>query len=151
MSISLYLYINITLHFYLIHFIYLSISIFLYNSIRISLYFLRFSYSSLYGLLTVYSTIFSTVYSPLRFCFATVPSLLQLPPLRSALRLSIRFTLRLPLYGFLLLSLYVLLFSFHTPYKSLMYSEYYLLLYPSQHSSLLVFLPRFFLHIFHSV
>ena len=74
MSISLYLYMNITLHFYLIHFIYLSISIFLYRSIRISLYFLRFSYSSLYGLLTVHSTIFSTVPSPLRFYFATVYS-----------------------------------------------------------------------------
>ena len=151
MSISLYLYMNITLHFYLIHFIYLYISIFLYNSIRISLYFLRFSYSSLYGFLTVHSTIFSTVYSPLRFCFATVPSLLQLPPLRSALRLSIRPTRRLALYGFLLLSLYVLLFSFHTHYKSLMYSEYYLLLYLYSCSFLRFFLPRFFLHIFYSV
>ena len=108
MFISLYLYMNITLYFILIHFIYLSISICLYNSICISLYFstvfLRFSYSSLYNFL-------------LRLTLSTVYYPLQLPPYG-----------RLPSYGFLL---YGFLYGYliHTSFSSfILYILYYLIL-----------------------
>ena len=151
---------NITLHFYLIHFIYLSISIFLYRSIRISLYFLRFSYSSLYGLLTANSRLalqFSlTVFFLLQFPLPPTVASLTVGsvrfPLRLSIRLAIQFSLRLPHYGFLLFySLHTLLSAFHTHYKSPLYSEYYLLLYLYSYSFLRFFLLVFFSHKFHSV
>ena len=67
-------------HYFLLHTSYIFIFLYFYINLYVYLYiFLRFSYSSLYGLLTVGSTIFSY-----GFLFATVCSLLQFPPLRSA-------------------------------------------------------------------
>ncbi len=107
---------NITLHLILIHFIYLYISICLYNSIRISLYFL-----TVFLRFTLQFSL--TVISSYGFLFATVCSLLQLPPLRSA-----------PLYGFLYVFLYGQLDDFlyghlYTVFSSLILHILYYLLF----------------------
>ena len=144
---------NITLHLILIHFIYLYISICLYNSIRISLYFstifLRFTLQFSLTVISSYGFLFSTVAS------LTVGSPVRFPlrlSIRSTRRLAIRFSIRSPLYSFLFCySPHTLLSYLHILYIHPLYSEYYLLLYLSLHSSLRFFLPRFFSHIFHSV
>ena len=117
-------------HYFLLHTSYIFIFLYFYINLYVYLYiFLQFSY----GLLTANSRLalqFSlTVFFLLQFPLPPTVASLTVGsvrfPLRSSLRLSIRPTRRLALYGFLfllLLSLYVLLFSFHTHYKSPLYS-----------------------------
>jgi hypothetical protein len=117
-----------------------------YSTLHISLYFYIFicfyTYIFIfsYGFLTIFSTVYLrlTLYSCLPTVGSTVPST--------------SFSIRLPHYGFLLFySLHIPLSSFHTHYKSPLYSEYYLLLYLYSCSFLRFFLLVFFSHRFHSV
>ena len=134
-------------HYFLLHTSYIFIFLYFYMFLYVYLYiFLRFSYSLLYNFLYGFLTVDSLQFAPSYSCLPTANLTVGCTVSSTSF-----YTVGYTIFSTVVYSLHTLLSSFHTHYKSPLYSEYYLLLYLYSCSFLRFFLLVFFSHRFHSV